>query len=219
MLIVVAGLVLFLITLEGRRTYTMDNGYPSTSKDVVGFWKFNEGKGDIVKDSSKCKNNGKLVGQLAWVDGKFGKALSFNGASSYIEVPDSPSLNPEFLTIDVWIYPKSLGDRGIVRKDWAYALAIYKDKLQFAPGQDWQFYSSGYSPPINKWTHITVTYDGKTIKFYADKKLVGTANPPPGKLPSSKNPCWIGYDDNGWYFDGFIDNVYIYNKVRPPSRF
>ena len=45
---------------------------------VVGIWFFDEGKGGTAKDSSKNGNDGEIV-DVQWVDGKFGKALKFEG--------------------------------------------------------------------------------------------------------------------------------------------
>jgi hypothetical protein len=51
----------------------------------VGTWLFDEGNGDIAKDSSGNGNDGKING-ATWVNGKFSKALSFN--SKAWGVPD-----------------------------------------------------------------------------------------------------------------------------------
>jgi hypothetical protein len=51
-------------------------------KTCLGMWLFDEGKGDIAKDKSGMGNDGTITGNPKWVDGKFGKALSFNGAES-----------------------------------------------------------------------------------------------------------------------------------------
>jgi hypothetical protein len=46
---------------------------------ALGLWFFDEGKGDTAKDSSKNGNDGEIV-DAKWADGKFGKALEFEGA-------------------------------------------------------------------------------------------------------------------------------------------
>jgi hypothetical protein len=53
-----------------------------------------DGAGDVAKDFSPYGNHGRFY-NAAWVDGAFGWALDFNGVDSYVEVPDSPSLNLE----------------------------------------------------------------------------------------------------------------------------
>ncbi len=60
--------------------------------NIMGMWLFNEGSGDTAKDSSGNKNNGKINGGVKWVDGKFGKALEFDGTDGWVEVPHANSL-------------------------------------------------------------------------------------------------------------------------------
>lgn len=55
---------------------------------ITGMWLFDEGKGGTATDSSGNGNDGEIHG-AKWVDGKFGKALEFDGASNWVEVPHS----------------------------------------------------------------------------------------------------------------------------------
>ena len=57
-------------------------------KNIMGMWLFDEGKGNVATDSSENGNDGDIHG-AKWVDGKFGKALEFDGASNWVEVPHS----------------------------------------------------------------------------------------------------------------------------------
>lgn len=57
-------------------------------ESITGMWLFDEGKGGTAADSSENGNDGEIHG-AKWVDGKFGKALEFDGASSWVEVPHS----------------------------------------------------------------------------------------------------------------------------------
>ena len=57
-------------------------------ESITGMWLFDEGKGDTATDSSENGNDGEIHG-AKWVDGKFGKALEFDGASNWVEVPHS----------------------------------------------------------------------------------------------------------------------------------
>ena len=57
-------------------------------ESITGMWLFDEGKGGTAADSSENGNDGEIHG-AKWVDGKFGKALEFDGASNWVEVPHS----------------------------------------------------------------------------------------------------------------------------------
>ena len=60
--------------------------------NIMGMWLFNEGSGNTAQDSSGNKNDGKINGGVKWVDGKFGKALEFDGTDGWVEVPHANSL-------------------------------------------------------------------------------------------------------------------------------
>ena len=57
-------------------------------ESITGMWLFDEGKGGVATDASENGNDGEIHG-AKWVDGKFGKALEFDGASNWVEVPHS----------------------------------------------------------------------------------------------------------------------------------
>lgn len=52
--------------------------------------------------------------------------------------------------------------------------------------------------PLNSWTHVLVTYDGKTMKYYLDGELVSTQeNPGVIPAPTATTPRWfVGADVN-----------------------
>ena len=81
-------------------------------KSVVGVWLLDEGEGEIVVDSSDNGNDGRLFG-ANWIDGKFGKALDFDGEDDYVEVADDPILDgmPE-LTLVAWVYLRDYSKTG-----------------------------------------------------------------------------------------------------------
>ena len=67
----------------------------------VAEWHFDEGTGNIVKDSSGNGNDG-IIYSATWVDGKFGKALSFDGVDDYVDVT-GPTGTFNELTIETWV--------------------------------------------------------------------------------------------------------------------
>ena len=69
---------------------------------LVAEWHFDEGSGTILRDSSGNGYDGTIYG-ATWVDGKSGKALSFDGKDDYVDVE-----NPDFLSntagsISFWV--------------------------------------------------------------------------------------------------------------------
>jgi len=54
-------------------------------KNIEGLWLFDEGKGNVAKDLSGNGHDGDVDGPK-WVDGKFGKALEFDGKDDQVVI-------------------------------------------------------------------------------------------------------------------------------------
>ena len=76
-------------------------------KELLLYVSFNEGKGKAIEDMSPHGNDGELVGDGDWVDGKFGKAMGLEQAGEvkmpYIE------LNEKSFTVTMWVKPALSG--------------------------------------------------------------------------------------------------------------
>ena len=78
---------------------------------MIDAWTLDEGSGKIAKDSSLYKNDGPLKSAPTQAGGHFGKALSFDGKTDYIDCGNAESLQiPKSLTVMGWVKPeKALG--------------------------------------------------------------------------------------------------------------
>ena len=71
-------------------------------KHLVGLWKFDEGSGKKTEDSSGNKLTGELEGGCDWVDGKFGKAIKFDGKTGFVAIKEHA--NPtKAITVSAWV--------------------------------------------------------------------------------------------------------------------
>ena len=50
-------------------------------ENIVAAWLMEEGSGNALVDSTGHFDDGEIFGEPEWVDGKFGKALRFDGAT------------------------------------------------------------------------------------------------------------------------------------------
>ena len=77
---------------------------------MVASYSFEEGTGTAAGDASGNNNNGTLANATWTTSGKFGKALTFNGTSSVVNVPDAASLRlTTAMTLEAWVYPTAAG--------------------------------------------------------------------------------------------------------------
>ena len=87
---------------------------------VVAVWLLNEGSGNKVTDFSGKGHDGEFGGgKPKWVDGKFGKALSFDGQADFVKMNDPTIPETADLTIGCWVKP---GDQ---QKTWTNILSSH----------------------------------------------------------------------------------------------
>ncbi len=69
------------------------------------------------------------------------------------------------------------------------------------------------SLPLNTWTHLTVTYDGTTLRLYVNGTQVGS-RAMTGALLTSTGALRIGGNSIwGEFFQGRIDEIRVYNRA------
>lgn len=104
------SILIFVFSLIG----TVVQVYSNPDESLILSLSFDELNGRTVNDHSQYENNGELVGNPTLVDGKFGKALKFNGRSDWVEIPHDDSLTVDkSVTVMAWIKtPRHGGPNG-----------------------------------------------------------------------------------------------------------
>ena len=190
---------------------------------LVGSWHFNEGSGTTAYDSSGRGNNGTLVNGPTWVDGKFGKALQFDGSDDYVEVQHSDSLNIQGpITLETWVQIKSWAKSGsIVSKGTGgtYVWQIFVDSANkriagyFKVDTAWRSCYSG-TLSLDTWYHVISSWDGTNSYLYINGVQAGTDTTGSGTLATNTLSLFIGKGGTEpYYHNGTIDEVRIYNRA------
>src|SRR5207245_2901114 len=65
---------------------------------LVGWW-----RAETNAQDSAGTNNGTPLSGTTYAAGKVGQAFALNGSTTYVSVPDSPSLRPASLTLEAWV--------------------------------------------------------------------------------------------------------------------
>ena len=193
--------------------------------NLVGYWSFD----DNTDDTSGKNNLGTRIGPLGtnlpqFVDGRYGKALRFDGVDDYVDAGSGSSLTiigP--LTVEAWINTNILSvDAGIAGRgiNGNYQLTHHTNGFLYGYiGSGGNGLGSGNSIGINQWHHVVMTWDGTTnangMKLYVDggfknQKVSTIASPPAG------SSLKIGMASS--YYNGMIDEVAIYNKALTPDQ-
>jgi chitodextrinase/nitrogen fixation protein FixH len=193
----------------------------STNPSLVAAYSFDEGSGINVSDLSGHGNNGTLANATWTTAGKFGKALVFNGATSLVTIPDSPTLRlTTGMTLEAWVNPSvvNTGWKDIVYKgndnyylEGATSSNVPMIGITIGTSHAEVFGATGL--PANTWTFLAATYDGANLRFYINGTQVASQSHT-GDILTSSNPLQIGGDSiYGQFFQGTIDEVRVYNTA------
>jgi len=213
----------------------------------VGYWDFNIGTGNNAPDISGNNNNGGWAGTLGnqWKAGKFGKAGNFNGTNNSVSIADKDlfsfgdATSDKPFTVSLWAKPNTLdlsvGNWLVNKRDNSTGDEWH---LTFSQGKvSWTMFGTDNTHYINvknnsvsatgQWLYITATYDGSGstsgMKIYVNGTPAATTAATGGTYTAMHNgtaPVVIGKPGftSGYYFDGLLDDVKIYNYVRTPKQ-
>ena len=189
-------------------------------ENIVGIWLFDEGDGDVAMDSSGNGNDGTLLNNPEWVDGKLGMALEFDGSSTSVDCGDTESMNIPTggeVTMCAWVYP-TVGSTAAWQGIMAKRTGSYSYGINFITNQ-FQVYTSGasaiaifnYNLPSDEWVHIAGVMSSDPTELYVNGELFGTWGGGGGVIEAA-NGLRIGASGTiGEVFNGIIDDVGIFN--------
>jgi serine protease len=159
-------------------------------------------------------------------------SATFDGASSFIEVPHAASLNAFPMSVATWIRTTQTAKHiGIFNKYVSNSYNGYQ--LYLADGNVYAWYFkdrnnyiwdgnrglNGGTVSDGIWHQLTFTVDGSSGKLYVDgalkasKSWIGTAG-----APTTTRPINIGRYPPTGFFSGRIDDVHLFNRAISASE-
>ena len=214
---------------QGALTQTQITGLFDAVEPLVGYWPFNEGSGTVLHDTANGDNGTIFNG--TWGSGISGPDLTFNGSSTYVAIPSSPSLDFETnaFSVSIWFsgeiprtgyytYPAILSNNPGDWESGCFALR-YGNQGNNVFSVHW--YPTDYileSGPLatNTWHQAVFIRDNTTISLYIDSVLAETAT------VSATNAIDLGdggnmllggdaWDGGTSYYEGSLEQL----QIRP----
>jgi len=200
--------------------------------NLLGWWKLDEGMGDIVLDWSGHDNHGTLTNGPVWVEGNDGGALQFDGSNDYVNLGTPAELYiPDNYTYSAWF---RVGENINGDSDAQYLLCIgsrsdlvfgVEDNVGIDGDLALHYYDT--APGFNSlnvgktvwssgdWHMVAGTKDSTGHKIYLDGELKNSDTNTRDDNYATTRMISIGA--MGWnndeYYNGAIDDVRIYNRA------
>ena len=184
-------------------------------------------------DYSGNGNDGTIYGNPQWVvdeprhgwaAGKFGNALSFDGVDDYVKItnllPEMGNTTTDFVnfTISLWVNIQELGKQHNLLRLQNSLNGTERIVPYITAGNQIALYvyglpilHSGVYIDKDIWYYIVIEFTSQGRKIYVDGSLTSSDT---NVLPYAvNNLIRIGSDIGGYYTNGLIDEVRIYNRA------
>jgi hypothetical protein len=184
-------------------------------------------------------NNGTVMGSLSYTSGEVGQAFDFDGSTSYIAVPASPTLNigaaGTGITIEGWIQPNAfdVNVSGAPIIEWDsnttdglqfWSGGVLYGNLKDTYGNDHRIQTANGVLNTSSWQHVAMTYDKASGNafIYLNGSVMVSQNF--GSFtPQTTYPANIGRRMGqpiglGDTYGGLMDELSIYNRALSPGE-
>ncbi|MFK8101607.1 MAG: LamG domain-containing protein [Saprospiraceae bacterium] len=211
-------------------------GAQSLGKGLIAHYAFDKQPASNleIKDESSNQNTGTYVGNIRYVENRFGvgcRAISFDGAS-YITIPNSASLSQPTtkFTAAVWV---KIADGADFFKEWLTILCKSNSSTESFNSPHYRMHATAttvslntdltksYTPQLSydTWYFYAYTYDGSKLKVYINGAILYEEYYQ-SKLSPNNMPLEIGRDLPGFaeYFNGVMDDLRIYKRALSKSE-
>ncbi|MBI5331601.1 MAG: right-handed parallel beta-helix repeat-containing protein [Betaproteobacteria bacterium] len=212
---------------------------PATPAVLVGDWRLDEGPwvqnvANTLADSSGNGLTGRAYSDVASASGKLCQAAAFTSAGaaqSGLLAQDNAKLDVASVTMTAWVYPTAYGGWDSIVNRWAaYNMlmesnGLFRARMAVGGTDDapvWRDTNSVglYTLPLNAWSMVATTYDGRYTRTYVYNAAgaylggqtydFGSSLPLRNSIHSVRIGSWAASAPQE-QFDGKIDEVKVFS--------
>jgi hypothetical protein len=193
-------------------------GAAGVGENLVGYWHLNGN----ANDSSSYYMHGTVHGGASWVSGEIGQALSLDGDNDYVDIN---AYTPSFsvTTWELWFKVNVSGASGtLISNDNGTGLGRPIFELlggalrvgHFEPEND---FDNIFTPAPDTWYHVAMVHSTSQIEVFVNGVSKGTVN---GSYSTGTSDVEFGRRGSGagYYFNGVIDEIRVYNRAFTASE-
>ena len=221
---------------------TMSQRLRGNEDGLAGYWCFDEGQGNTVRDQIGANGHPGTIHGGTWVDSdapieipEAQYSLQFDGVGDYIDLRNPTALQiTGSQTIEMWVKPA----RFPVREGGLYckassgegsALIKGDGRLRYGYGRNpsdlfgssgsYQFIDSTKSLQVKQWSHVAIVRNleapERKLSWYINGVLDSEVGAQFATARAGNLPVQIGrQSDRSFYFPGQIDEVRVWNRAR-----
>lgn len=222
---VASGALLFLLFFAPE-AHAATISKPAPNLGLIGWWALDEGSGTKAIDRSGNGRTGTLTNSPTRINGKRGKALNFDSASTqYVSVGSNLLSDNDPFTIAAWVSPaeltstwKTVFAENCNGPDIAINQASVMAGRNCGQGNGFNMSHSLTAAEANTWIFLSMTFDGANARLYKNGTLV--AGPVASTFAAGGHGgAYIGsYNGANELFNGKIDDVRLYNRALSTSE-
>ena len=193
---------------------------------LLGYWRFDEGSGDVATDSSDNGNNGTIIApEEAWVTDPDRGSVYQSGNGSFVELGEEVlpvlALDQDF-TWSFWVKPGETDNNNIVLGNrWGPDGSDFapREFIKFTPRKfEWHYDGGAEDIPsdntmfvVDEWSHNLVVKRGTALTYYRDNEVVGESEVT--DAPVNPQPLYLGGQNGAENFSGQFDEVAIWDRA------
>lgn len=176
------------------------------------------GTGTTWTDRSGFGNNGTLINGTGYSPTDVG-SVSFDGSDGFVRINNGTGVNiSNVFSVLVWVKFNAFNTVLLGSNDFGdsgYPMYILQNQIYIAAGGAFTSIQN-IGLPTNQWTHIAVLRNNTSVSWYKNGTIIGssTLNSSASNVVKSIG----GYNAGGFYLNGNISSVEIYNRALSASE-
>ena len=185
-------------------------------KGLLAEWNFDEGKGNVARDSSGNGHDAQIF-EGEWVKQGDGFALNLDGRDDYVDCGESQALGLNGpITIEAWIKPtRHTPDNAVLFGEnlGTYLVTYYGKDLHWYIAHKTKTNYLNMPTNLHEWSHVVVTFDNDRLEIWINGRRVASRDTAV-KSYTPGGHFWIcvkGRPDLPHY-KGMVDRVRLYNR-------